>query len=233
MLNLSLSYLAGLLTTLSPCVLPILPIMLGGAVQKDKLAPLKMALGLVISFTFMGIFLANIGPLIGITEKTVQTVTAVVLIIFSLTFLTEKGDALFKRVMNPMANIANNKMGESSNHFFIGLLLGAVWAPCSGPTLGLALGLATQEGSRLYSSILFLLFGIGAATPLLLIAYGARKLIMSKLQWILGGSKFGKKFLGFALLIFGIFILTGLDKSIEIAILKMTPDWISEISTRF
>jgi cytochrome c biogenesis protein CcdA len=116
--------------------------------------------------------------------------------------------------------------------FALGALLGIVWSPCSGPTLGAAVGLAAQ-GENLGSAALTMsAFALGAATPILLLAYGSRQAILARRGWMSEASRVGKPLMGAALVGIGLFIVTGLDKTVETALTNAMPDWLVSVTTR-
>jgi cytochrome c biogenesis protein CcdA len=114
--------------------------------------------------------------------------------------------------------------------FVVGVLLGAVWSPCTGPTLGIAVGLAAQEGTRIAAAAIFFLFGTGAAIPLLLIAYGSRKVLLDRLGAASDAASAAKKLFGILLLSVGLLVLTGGDKYLETKLLAVSPDWLVELT---
>ena len=233
-----LSFLAGSLTTLSPCVLPILPIIVGSSLSKNKFGPIFLAIGMIFSFTLLGIIVATIGNSIGLSSSVIRTLSAVIFIISSLVFINSKADLLFKKITTPLAERMNGKAGDSENTgllgmVFMGALLGGIWAPCSGPTLGLAMGLALQEGSRLLATSYFFVFGIGASIPLLLIAYGLKNILNKNRGNLLAFGQKSKKIMGFGLLLVGISVLFGLDKSLETLILNTLPESFIDFLTQF
>ena len=102
-----LSLAAGSLTTLSPCVFPILPLVLGGAVQGHRLAPLAMGSGMAISFATMGMVVGALGPALGIDSESVRFVGALMLIVLGLVTLIPILDRRFAEWMLPIASSAN------------------------------------------------------------------------------------------------------------------------------
>ena len=141
--TLGLALLAGALSVLSPCVLPLLPIVLGTAASAHRLGPLALAIGLALSFTVIGLFVATVGFAMGLDNGVFRTISAILLIGVGLVLLVPKLQEQFALAAAPVSNWAgsytdNYTPGGLAGQFGLGLLLGAVWSPCVGPTLGAA-----------------------------------------------------------------------------------------------
>ena len=231
--QLGLSVAAGGLTTLSPCVFPLLPLVLGGAVQGHRLAPVAMGLGMMLSFAGIGVVLGALGPALGIDADTVRIAGAAMLIAFALVMLVPALGDRFSRWMLPIASAANaasTRLDGSSllSAAALGAVLGLVWSPCSGPLLGSALTLVASEGGALRGGVVLALFGLGAAIPLVAVAYASRSGFMRARDWIMARVKRVRR--GFAVLLGGkgIAILTGADKWVEARVLAWLPDaWVN------
>lgn len=231
--HLGLSLLAGSLTTLSPCVFPILPLVIGGAVQANRLAPIAMGAGMAISFALIGILLGALGPALDIDSDSVRIFGAWLLISFGLVMLIPALNRRFTEWMLPIAsgaNAASARLDGSSltGAFLLGGVLGLVWSPCSGPLLASALTLVASEGGALKGGIILGLFGIGAAIPLVAVAYASRRGFNVARGWVLQRIELIKKSFGVLIFITGIAILSGADKWLEAKIVNLLPDaWIT------
>jgi cytochrome c-type biogenesis protein len=236
--QLGLSMAAGSLTTLSPCVFPILPLVAGGAMQGNRLAPLAMGAGMVASFAIMGVLVGALGGALGIDSDTIRNAGAVLLIAFGVVMLVPALNNRFTRLMTPLAGLAStasNRVEGSSlaGAFVLGALLGMVWSPCSGPLLASALTLVATKGDAADGAFILGLFGLGAAVPLVAIAYATRAGFARSRDWVL--AHIGALKQGFAVLILlvGIAILVGADKWLEAQITQRLPDsWVTA-TTRF
>lgn len=230
--HLGLSLLAGSLTTLSPCVFPILPLVIGGAVQRNRLAPLAMGVGMAVSFALIGMLLGALGPALGIDADSVRLFGAWMLISFGLVMLVPFFSRRFSEWMLPIASSANAASakldgGSLSGAFLLGGVLGLVWSPCSGPLLASALTLVASEGGVLRGGAVLGLFGVGAAIPLVAVAYASRKGFNAARAWVLQHIETIKKAFGLLILLAGIAILSGADKWLEAQIIKLLPDaWL-------
>lgn len=237
-MSLVLAFLAGTLSTLSPCVLPLLPILLGGALQQHRLAPAALAGGLAVSFTGVGLLVATLGFAAGIDGGTVRTIAAVLMAGFGLVLLSRRLQTVFSGVVAPLTGGANGLLGRVTGdgiggQFVLGLLLGAVWSPCAGPTLGAALGMAAGSGTAVEAGTIMAAFSIGAATPMLVLAYGSRKALAARRDRMAGLAKAAKPVMGGVLLAMGLLIVSGLDKVVETRLTAAMPAWLVDLTTRF
>ena len=229
---------AGSLTTLSPCVFPILPLVVGGAVQNNRFAPLAIGAGMVASFALMGVLVGALGAALGIDSDTVRTAGAALLVAFGIVMLVPALNARFTHLMTPLAasaNQASSNLDSSSlfGAFALGGLLGMIWSPCSGPLLASALTLVASEGGAARGALILGLFGLGAAVPLVAIAYASRAGFNRSRDWVLRHIDGLKKGFGILILLTGLAILSGFDKMLEAMVVKSLPDtWIS-ITTLF
>lgn len=229
---LGLSFIAGSLSTLSPCVFPLLPLVVGGAVLSNRMAPMAMGAGMAVSFSLFGLFLGTLGPALGIDADKVRTFGASLLIIFSAMMLSSSLSARFSERMTTVANYAYSLSTRLNIHSIpgalsLGALLGLLWSPCSGPLLGSALTLVVSDGGAISGALILAVFGIGAAIPLLIVAYVSRDGIARVRAWLLDNvERIKKVFAGF-LALMGLAILTGIDKWLEAQMLSMmAAEWI-------
>ena len=230
--HLGLSLLAGSLTTLSPCVFPLLPLVVGGAVQNNRFAPVAMGLGMATSFALIGIFLGALGPALDIDSDSVRLFGAWMLIVFGLVMLVPVLNERFTQWLAPIASSANNASakldgGSLGGALLLGAVLGLVWSPCSGPLLASALTLVASEGGAVRGGIILGLFGVGAAIPLVAVAYASRRGFNAMRGWVLSRIDGIKKAFGALILAAGLAILSGADKWLEARALALLPDaWI-------
>src|SRR6201984_1778723 len=174
------AFIAGVLTTLSPCVLPILPIILGAAASERKYGPAALAAGLAISFVAIGLFVATIGFSLGLTAELFRQIAAALMIMVGAVLLLPNLQARLAIASGPIANWTDRRFGGQrgsgfAGQFSVGLILGAVWSPCVGPTLGAASLLAAQGRRLPHVAASMFVFGRGAALPLLGIGLVSRE----------------------------------------------------------
>lgn len=235
---LALSYLAGLLTTLNPCVLPMLPLVLASTATGSRFGPLAFAAGMVASFTVLGLAIATVGIGLGITPDLLRTVAAAMFVALGLVLLVKP---LGTRLSLAMAGVATGadrvtahiNVGSSGGAFLVGTLAGALWSPCSGPALGAAVVLAAQAGGLIPAGARMLAFGLGAATILILLAYGSRAAIARRRDALLAASSWLRPIAGAIFIVIGIAVLVGFDKVLESALLDHAPDWLIRFTTQF
>ena len=234
----ALAFLSGLLSILSPCVLPILPLALGGAVSAHRLGPLALAAGLALSFTAIGLFVATLGFSLGLGGGAFQMAGAMLFVILGTVLMVPQLQARFATAAGPLGNWVDARFGTFSTagltgQFGLGLLFGAVWSPCAGPTLGAAAALAAGGHDLGQVTLVMLAFGIGAALPLIALGMLSRA---SLLRWrgTLANSGTGAKMaLGAVLIVFGGLVLTGLNQPLETLVVSHSPGWLLQLTTKY
>jgi len=233
-----LGFVAGALSTLSPCGLPLVPVLIASAVNAHRWGAAALGAGLALSFAIIGIFLATVGASLGLDPDTFRTAGAVILAIFGLILLVPNLQNVFATATGALSNTGNELLARVTfegfpGQFLVGLLLGVVWSPCVGPTLGAATTLASQGRDLGQIGLLMLIFGVGAAAPLVLLGSLSRASLTKVRGRLLHAGKVGRQGLGMVMLVLGILIVTGLDKSLEGWVLDRTPDWLTALTTKF
>jgi cytochrome c-type biogenesis protein len=233
-----LAFMAGVLSTLSPCVLPILPIVIGTAATQHRYGPAALAGGLAVSFVTIGLFVATIGFAIGLDATVFRAFSAVLLIGIGIVLLSSFLQEKVAGAASPLANWVAARFGGGSGQGLwgqagVGLLLGAVWSPCVGPTLGAASVLASQGKDLVQVGITMLMFGIGAALPLLILGILSREAMLKMRGKMMSAGSGAKTAMGVVLLVIGFLVLSGLDKTAEAALVNAMPDWLTTLTTRF
>jgi cytochrome c biogenesis protein CcdA len=233
-----LSLLAGILSILSPCVLPLVPILLGSAVLAHRFGPLALAAGLTLSFTIVGVAIAAAGASLGLNQDVLRNVAAVLLLGFGAILLIPRLQERFAVATSGLSASGNNMLSKITldglpGQFVLGLLLGIVWSPCVGPTLGAAITLASQGQSLAQITLVMLLFGLGASLPLIVLGLLSRQVMTKVRGQLLEAGKRGKQILGIAMLLIGVAIITGGDKMFESWILSVAPDWLVRLTTSY
>jgi len=231
--QLGFSLAAGSLTTLSPCVFPLLPLVLGGALQANRFAPLAMGAGMAMSFAGIGMLVGAAGPVLGLDSDHVRIAGALLLIAFAAVMLVPAWSARFTQWMAPLAtsaNAASSRLsgGSLGSALLLGGVLGLVWSPCSGPLLASALTLVATEGGILRGGVILGMFGVGAAIPLVAVAYASRAGFHRARGWVLGRIDRLKTVFAVLMGLMGIAILTGGDKWLEARVNNLLPDdWLN------
>jgi cytochrome c-type biogenesis protein len=234
----SLALLAGLLSTLSPCVLPIVPILLGAAMGAHPRAPLALAAGLAISYGIIGTALAWAGSALVLDSELVRRIGAALLGLFALIILSSSLQQRFAAATSGIGNVGNQLLSRLHlsglyGQFVVGLVLGMIWSPCVGPTLGVAIVWASQGKQFGDSATLMGLFSLGAALPIVILGYLSRSAMMSLRGGLLQAGRAGKVALGSAMLIIAIATISGRDRKAETWLVNHSPGWLTNLTTRF
>lgn len=209
------AFLAGIVTILSPCILPVLPIVLSG-VSGDKKRPFGIILGFILSFTFFTLFLTTIIRLTGIPSNALRIIAGIVLLIFGLSLLVPNFQSLMERLFSKLSVFgpkANPHAGFWGG-FIIGLTIGIVWTPCVGPILASVIALAATSSVTTATFLITLTYSLGTAIPMFLIMYGGRNLL-KKVPWLLQNTEAIQKVFGILMIIFALTIFTNIDQQIE------------------
>jgi len=232
-----LSFLAGTLTVLNPCILPLLPIVVAAAFANGKLGALALLAGLIAGFATLGVLVNATGALFGVSESVLRNAVALLLVVFAAVLLIPALERRFSNLVAPVGAAGADLAARASKYgiagqFLVGILLGAIWAPCSGPSVGAALSLAAEAGGYFSAALRMTAFAVGAALVLFLVAIGARSLATRG-----GGigklAPYAKKIAGGAFLLVGLLMLTGLDRFIEGSVVDLMPDWLISVTTKF
>lgn len=231
-------FLAGVLSTLSPCVLPIIPILLGTAANAHPRAPLALAGGLALSYAVIGSGLAWAGSALNIDTSMFRSAGAAILGLLGLVLISGNLQQRFASATSGIGDAGHNfisRMGLDGlkGQFAIGLALGVVWSPCVGPTLGAAVVLASQGSHLPQVALLMGVFGIGASLPVVALAYVGRGTMTRMRGTLMQAGKAGKTIMGVVMIALAAMILSGADKPMETWLVDHSPAWLTQLTTRF
>lgn len=237
-MDLIFAYIAGLLTLINPCVLPVLPIVLASALQAHRLGPLAMAGGMAASFVVLGLTVTAFGRLVGLDERTLAQAGAVLMICFGLVLLVPWLNAGFSLVTAGFAARADAGIdgidrSGLGGQVLTGVLLGAVWSPCIGPTLGGAISLASQGQDLGWAAAIMTAFAAGVASVIIALGYGARAAILRRRDMMRGLADRAKPVLGLVFLAVGLGILFRWHHAAEAWLIDHLPPWIIDLSVSF
>jgi cytochrome c-type biogenesis protein len=165
------AFLAGIISVLSPCVLPLLPIVLAYSTGNSKLRPLSIILGLILTFTMMGILVSIFGSFIQPFIDSLRIIAEIMIVIFGFSMLIEMD--IFSPLLKYTGSIHVEKRGVFGG-FLLGASLGIIWIPCVGPILGTILTMVALEANIKYGAILLFIYSLGFAIPMMIIAYSAK-----------------------------------------------------------
>jgi cytochrome c-type biogenesis protein len=229
----ALSFSAGALTVLSPCVLPLALIAMTSALQRHRFGPIALAAGLALSSTILGLLFAMLG--FAIDRDLVRLVAAVLLVVLGLVLLSWRAQGSFARLLAPVTEGAGRLLARTPRsgmvgQFLVGMLLGAIWSPCAGPTLAAAITLAAQRTSVPSAALVIAAFSLGAAVPLVALAYASRETLGRRAESI---ARIARPLTGVALVVVGVLTLSGGDRLIETRLVDVMPGWLMDLTTRF
>jgi len=233
-----LAFVAGVLTILSPCVLPILPIVLGAAASEHRWGPAALAAGLAVSFVAIGLFAATVGYSIGLDTEVFRNVAAVLMVAVGVILLMPRFQERLALAGAPLANWSDHHFGAIrhsglAGQILAGVLLGTVWSPCVGPTLGAASILAAQGRDLGEVATVMLAFGLGAALPLAALGLLSREALLRWRTRLVSGGAHARMLFAVTLVAIGFMVLTDLDKRIETYAVNESPQWLNDLTTRF
>ena len=230
------SFFAGTLSVLSPCVLPLLPLVIASALQQHRHGPLALASGLVLSASAMGVFFASLGFTVGLDQDLGRRIAAGAMAVVGVVLLVPGLQEAFARAASPLASSAGaltTKLPSGlGGQLLVGVLLGVVWTPCTGPTLAAAITLAAQSETIARAAAVMLVFSVGAVVPVLALAYGSRRALGTHVAALARVGRIGKPIMGAMLLMVGVLAFTRTDKTIEAWMVGRMPDWLIGLTTR-
>ena len=232
-----LAYIAGLITLLSPCVLPLLPIILFGALGQHKHGAISLSMGLVISFTLFGFLLATVGHSVGLSQDLLRQIAGSILVIFGIILNLEPVYRKFSAGASQLTSGFSSYITKFHfqglwGQFALGSVLGLVWAPCIGPTLGSAISLAAQGKELTTSFLIMLIFSLGTVTPLILLSRLSREKVLEWKTTLGDSSRYLKPVMALIFIGVGFLFLTGYIFVIEEAVLNALPSRFIQFITQ-
>lgn len=226
--SIPLAWVAGVLSILSPCVWPLVPIIMASAAGKGRWGPLYLALGLSLSFALAGSLLTFILLNLGLNPVAFRWLAAVLLVVIGLILVIKplaEWVSLRLSLISGRMNMGNADSRSAPGQFGVGLLLGFVWLPCVGPTLGVAIALASLGQDLVMAFVVMFTFGIGTSSALIAAALLSKRLLCAWRPNVFNNVGIAKLILGWLLLFMGMMVLTGLDKVLETYVVQYLPDW--------
>lgn len=230
-----LAYGAGLLTLINPCVLPVLPIVLVSALNASKAGPLALAAGMSVSFVTFGVLVTAFGASIGLNQDMLAKIGAVMMVLFGIVIIVPAFSHRFETATAGMAAGADAQIdrveaGSLRGQFLGGLLLGMVWSPCIGPTLGGAIALASQGESLGFVTLTMLAFALGVSTLIIVLGMGARETIRARAQSLRGLAERSKPMIGATFVAVGAMLFFNIHHVIEGWLITVMPYWLQDLS---
>jgi len=231
---LPIAFVSGILTVFSPCVLPILPVILASGIDGNTRRIKGMIAGLVVSFTIASLLLATLVRVLGISADTVRLFAVGLLAIFGLSMvfptIWEKAQGWIERYWRFQPS--QNKSSGFGGGFITGVSLGVVWTPCIGPVVAAVATLAAVSSFSLSAVFIALAYALGTGVPLYFIAKGGSK-ISSKLSFVKKENQKIRQIFGLIILATALFIWSGADRSLQAWTLNNLPESWTQITTTF
>jgi cytochrome c-type biogenesis protein len=225
-----LALVAGVFGILSPCVWPLVPVVTSAAATSGRSGPVWLALGLSVSFAVAGTLLTLMLVSTGLDPELFRYVAAALLIAVALVLLLRSlNDWVTFRLSSfsgRFGGAAGLGSASAPGQFGVGALIGVVWLPCVGPTLGAAIALASLGQNMGMAFVAMLAYGIGTAGVLLLAGLASGRLLSCWRSRLISSGGSGKKLLGWSLLVLGVLVLTGVDKYLEAIAVGVVPEWV-------
>ena len=228
-LLIAFAFLAGVITVLSPCILPILPIILTssiGGVNTGKLRPLGVVIGFILSFTFFTLFLSTIVRVSGISADTIRTVSVFIIGGFGLSLLVPQFQILIERLFSMLAAFIPN--GQNRTGFGGGLLIGfsvgLLWTPCVGPILASVISLAITGTVTFDAFLITTAYALGTAIPMFLIMLGGQN-VLRRVPWLLSNLGLIQKLFGIVMILTAVGIFLNLDRKFQTFVLEQFPQY--------
>lgn len=232
------AYAAGLLTLINPCVVPVLPIVLATALQASRHGPIALAAGMSLSFVVLGMLVTTFGYAIGLTPESLSRAGAVMMIFFGAVLLVPRFSNVFSLATAGLAARADSGIdtlnrSTLSGQFLGGLLLGAVWSPCIGPTLGGAISLASQGESLTRAALIMVAFAGGVSSLILALGYGARGALQHRQALMRSIAEKSRPLMGAVFLATGLALFFNLHHGVEAWLIGVMPSWLLDLSVKF
>lgn len=223
-LTVALAFVAGVITILSPCVLPLLPMILATAAQEGKARPLGVMIGFVVAFTAATLALSTLVRALGLPPDVNRTLSAVILALLGLVLLVPGLHLAFERWTGSLAGRPAAAGSGFGGGLVVGLGLGLAWTPCVGPIMASVITLALNQEVGVGAVAIALAFSIGTALPMGAVIVGGRQ-VVRRLGWFQEHGATIQRVFGVVLLVTALGIWLGWDRSIQILLLEWFPGW--------
>jgi len=224
----SFAFFAGIVTILSPCILPILPVILSSSIPgtASRRRPYGIVTGFILSFTFFTLFLSTLVKLFGIPADSLRTLSVVVIAGFGISLLVPRIQMFIEQLFSRLASVVPSTTGKTGfgGGVLIGLSLGLLWTPCVGPILASVISLAITGIVTTDAFFITLAYSIGTAIPMLMIILGGQKLL-TKTPWLLQNTRNIQKAFGFIMILTAVGIYNGVDRTFQTYILTTFPKY--------
>jgi len=226
------AFLAGIVTILSPCILPILPIILSSSLTGGKSRPIGTVLGFVASFTFFTLFLSIIVQALKTPPDTLRLLSIVIIFGFGASLLIPRFQLAIEQLFAKLSNFTPEVQNKSGlfGGILIGLSLGLIWTPCVGPILASVISLALTGTVTTTALFITLAYSLGTAVPMFVIIATGRKLF-EKLPWLLANTAKIQKAFGIIMMLTAIGIYFNVDRKFQTFVLDKFPQYGTSLTS--
>lgn len=223
------AFLAGVVTILSPCILPILPIILTtsiGGVTVGKFRPFGVVTGFILSFTFFTLFLSTIVRLLGIPSETLRFVSVLIIALFGISLLVPQFQVLVEKLFSKLAGFMPSSQGRIGfgGGLLIGFSVGLLWTPCVGPILASVISLAITGTVTFEAFFITLAYSFGTAIPMFLIMLGGQN-VLRRVPWLLSHLSHIQKLFGVFMIATAIGIFFNVDRKFQTFVVNTFPQY--------
>lgn len=228
------AFLAGVVTVLSPCVLPVLPILLSGTVG-GRARPYGIVLGFILSFSFFTLFLSTLVRSLGLDPQVLRWVSIVLLAGFGLTLVVPYLHQMYEGVSSGAVQAGQKLTQRAAGQegflggIGVGATLGLLWTPCVGPILASVITLAIGGTVTAQTALITLAFSLGTALPMLMVMQGGRALLQ-RVPWLLARLTSIQRGFGVLLMVFAVAMVFNLDRSVQTWVVEHLPSYTEQLS---
>ena len=227
MIELLFALLAGILTVGAPCILPMLPILLGTTVgQKSRWRPVLITLGFITSFALVSFLFGLFTSVLGLSPQGLRTAAVIMLAIFGIFMVWpapfEKLTSYLSGLINSASRVSEKAGNGNGGALVLGLMLGIIWTPCAGPVLGSILTLIATKKDLVNAALLLAAYSVGAGIPLLIVGYGGQY-VTTRVRFIANYSARIQQVFGVLILLLAAAIYSGYDTVLQAKLLQYIP----------
>lgn len=221
----SFAFIAGIVTILSPCILPVLPIVLSGGIGEGKKRPLGVVCGFILSFTFFTLALSVLVKLTGVSADALRTISIAIIFFFGVSLLVPQCQKMFEKIAGKLSGFAPTQTSSGfGGGFVLGVSLGLIWTPCVGPIIASVITLVATTAVTYASALITFSYAAGTAIPMLFITYGGRELIR-RVPWLMRNTVLIQKVFGVLMIFLAVGIYFNFDRKFQSYILKQFPNY--------
>lgn len=224
------AFLSGMITILSPCILPVLPIVLSGSIG-GKSKPIGVVIGFVTSFSSFTLLLSSIVQAFNISPNALRVFALIVIVIFGIILIIPKLQLYFEILASRFIKV-NNKSQKNGffGGFIVGTSLGIIWTPCVGPIMASVISLAISQQVDGGGILIVIAYSLGTSIPMLGIMIGNRKLLNKFPKAVENSGNIQRAF-GVVMIAVGLSIGFGIDRQFQSYILEKFPNYGTRITS--